>query len=76
VIVIGHDAWQTHFASDPAVIGKTVRLGNNVYTVVGVMPEGFAFPVNHGSWVPLQADPSDYGGRGPRSMSSAGLPLA
>ena len=63
VIVIGHDAWRTHFASDPAELGKTVRLGNTVHTIVGVMPEGFAFPVSHGFWVPLQADPSDYARR-------------
>jgi putative ABC transport system permease protein len=60
VIVIGYDAWVTRFASDPAVIGTTVRLGAAVHTVVGVMPEGFAFPVNHRFWIPLQADPSDY----------------
>ena len=42
------------------MIGKTVRLGNTVHTVVGVMPEGFAFPVHHGFWVPLHADASEY----------------
>jgi putative ABC transport system permease protein len=60
VVVIGYDAWRTHFASDPAVLGKTARLGNASHTIVGVMPEGFAFPVYHGFWVPLQADPLDY----------------
>lgn len=60
VAVIGYDVWKTHFASNPSVIGQTVRLGATVHTVVGVMPEGFGFPVNHRVWVPLQADPSDY----------------
>lgn len=45
VVVIGYDVWQSRFASDAAVIGQTVRLGASVHTVVGVMPQGFAFPV-------------------------------
>jgi putative ABC transport system permease protein len=57
VIVIGHDVWQSRFESDGAVIGKTVRLGDVTHTVVGVMPEGFAFPVNHRYWIPLSSDP-------------------
>ena len=58
VVVIGYDVWQSRFASDPAVIGQTVRLGEILHTVVGVMPEGFAFPVNHRYWIPLRSDPS------------------
>lgn len=60
VIVIGYDVWRSRFASDPSTVGRTIRLGNTVHTVVGVMPEGFGFPVNHRVWVPLQANPSDY----------------
>ncbi len=60
VVVIGYDVWQTRFQGDPDVVGRDVRLGNIVYTVVGVMPEGFAFPVNHSYWAPLRADPLDY----------------
>ncbi|MBI4910853.1 MAG: ABC transporter permease [Acidobacteria bacterium] len=58
VVVIGYDVWQSRFASDPAVIGQTVRLGEILHTVVGVMPERFAFPVNHRYWTPLRSDPS------------------
>ncbi len=58
VVVIGYDVWQSRFASDRAVIGQTVRLGDILHTVVGVMPEGFAFPVNHRYWIPLRPDPS------------------
>lgn len=56
VVVIGYDAWQSRFASDRDVIGRAVRLGDTVHTVIGVMPEGFAFPVNHRYWVPLRFD--------------------
>src|SRR5262245_31246460 len=58
VVVIGYDVWQSRFASDRAVLGQTVRLGEITRTVVGVMPEGFAFPVNHRYWIPLPSDPS------------------
>lgn len=57
VVVIGHDVWQSRFASDPAVIGREIRLGNVAHTIVGVMPEGFRFPLAHGFWVPLRLDP-------------------
>lgn len=56
VLVIGYDVWQSRFASDRAIIGQTVRLGEITHTVVGVMPEGFAFPVNHRYWIPLRSD--------------------
>ncbi len=60
VVVIGHDVWQSRFESDPHVIGRELRLGNVVHTVVGVMPDGFGFPVAHGFWVPLRLDPATY----------------
>jgi predicted permease len=53
VVVIGHDVWQSRFGGDPGVVGQLVRLGSVPTTVVGVMPPGFAFPVAHDFWVPL-----------------------
>ena len=63
VLVLGHDVWRTRFEADSAVIGQTVRLGRTEHTVVGVMPEDFAFPVTHNLWVPLRLDPLDYARR-------------
>jgi putative ABC transport system permease protein len=65
VVVIGHDVWQSRFASDPQVIGRELRLGNVAHTIVGVMPAGFGFPLAHGFWVPLRLDPLSY----PREQS-------
>jgi putative ABC transport system permease protein len=66
VVVIGHDVWRTRFGGDPRVVGQTVRLGNAVHTVVGVMPQGFAFPVSHGWWIPLRLSPAGHEpGEGP-----------
>ena len=58
VAVIGHTLWKTRFASDPDVLGRTVKLGTASATIVGVMPEGFGFPVNHRIWTPLRLDGS------------------
>lgn len=58
VVVIGHDIWQSRFSADRKAVGRTVRLGDTTHTIVGVMPEGFAFPVNHQLWTPLRPDRS------------------
>jgi predicted permease len=58
VVVIGYDVWRSRFEQNPSVIGQQVRFGSTHYTIVGVMPEGFAFPVNHQYWIPLRANPS------------------
>lgn len=54
VAVIGYELWQTRFGSDPNVLGRTVQLGGDHPTIVGVMRQGFAFPVSHEMWVPLK----------------------
>jgi putative ABC transport system permease protein len=56
IVVIGHDVWHSRFGGDASVLGRELRLGNVVHTIVGVMPEGYGFPVNHSYWVPLSAD--------------------
>lgn len=58
VVLISHDIWRDRFASDPGVIGQTVRLDDDVREIVGVMPEGFHFEISGQLWTPLQADPA------------------
>ncbi len=58
VVVISHTLWKTRFASDAGVLGRTVKFGTATATVVGVMPEGFGFPVNERIWMPLRVDGS------------------
>jgi predicted permease len=41
-IVLGHDLWMNAFAADPAIVGRTVVLNRNAFTVAGVAPDGFA----------------------------------
>jgi predicted permease len=58
VVVISHTLWKTRFASDPEVLGRTAKLGSATAEIVGVMPEGFGFPVNERIWMPLRVDGS------------------
>jgi len=44
VVVLSNTLWRNQFGSDPQILGKTIPLSGNVYTVVGVMPAGFASP--------------------------------
>jgi putative ABC transport system permease protein len=60
VIVIGHGEWLRRFGADPAIVGRSIRLGSTAFSVVGVMPEGFGFPVNHGFWIPSRLEASPY----------------
>jgi putative ABC transport system permease protein len=64
VAVIGYHVWRTRFGSDPRVLGRSVQLGHEYATVVGVMREGFEFPVSHDVWLPLKTSLFD---QGPRS---------
>ena len=58
VVVIGEDLWRVHFHSDPLVVGRRVRLGETLHTVVGVMPRAFGFPGSSSFWTPLRLDPT------------------
>ena len=58
VVVISHAVWNARFASDPDVIGRSLRLGTVTATIVGVMPEGFGFPESARIWMPLRVDGS------------------
>jgi putative ABC transport system permease protein len=66
VAVIGEDLWQKRFNSDPAILGRTIRLARASYTVVGVMPRSFGFPTSQSLWVPLRANATEHRpGEGP-----------
>lgn len=60
VLVVGYDVWRARFGSDSAVVGREVRIGNTIHTIVGVMPPGFGFPLAHQYWTTLRLDASAY----------------
>lgn len=54
VIILGHGLWHRQFGGDPTVIGRSISMGGEPHTVIGVMPAGFAFPTpNTELWIPL-----------------------
>jgi predicted permease len=57
VAVIGYRTWRDRFGGSPDVIGTQIRANGLPFTIVGVMPEGFAIPNNAQLWMPLQMDP-------------------
>ena len=59
VIVISHALWKSQFASDKSVVGRAVMLSGDLYTVIGVMPSSFRFPVTQPQndfWTTLAVD--------------------
>ena len=53
VVMLSDDVWRTRYASDPSVVGRSIKVNGIPHTVIGVMPPKFAFPENHRLWVTL-----------------------
>jgi predicted permease len=45
VVVLSHDLWEKNFGSSPKALGSGIRLDRTIFTIVGVMPAGFQFPI-------------------------------
>jgi predicted permease len=59
VVVVSHNTWRDRFGSDATLIGKTLTLNGQPFTVVGILPEGFHFPYGDSDvWMPLQYYPN------------------
>ena len=57
VTILSYSMWQQRYGGDRNIIGHQLRVNGVPHTVVGIMPENFAFPDNDQIWVPLQTDP-------------------
>jgi predicted permease len=58
VMVLGYAVWRDRFNRDPQIIGRVVRANTRPTVVIGVMPEGFAFPFREDAWLPMRVDPA------------------
>lgn len=56
VVLLSQETWRTQLSSDPDVLGRTIRVGDRLHAVAGVMPTDFAFPFGQQLWLLL--DPS------------------
>ncbi|HKP29057.1 MAG TPA: ABC transporter permease [Gemmatimonadales bacterium] len=86
VAILSHAVWRTRFGAEPGVIGNQVKLNDVSYTVVGVMPPGFAFPrggefsaafrfaVRTDVWTPIAFPPSQLQSRGTQNLAVLALP--
>jgi putative ABC transport system permease protein len=45
VVMLSHGLWRNRFSADPGIVGRALSLNGESYTVAGVMPEGFRFPI-------------------------------
>jgi putative ABC transport system permease protein len=59
VALLGHRLWQRRFGGDPNMIGRSVRMNGAAFTVVGVMPPAFRFPLEAEIWVPMGFTPEE-----------------
>ena len=58
VVVLSEGLWQRRYGSDPAIVGKTLTLGSEPYTVIGVVAHSFAVAPPPDLYLPFQADPN------------------
>jgi predicted permease len=73
-VVLAHDLWERRYGGDPAIVGRDVELNGAMTPVLGVLPEGFALPVDFAAsavaevyypyWVDLESPAPDLGGGG------------
>jgi putative ABC transport system permease protein len=54
VCIISYGLWRRHFGVDESVIGNSIRLSGQAYTIVGVAPRGFTFSPEADIWTPLR----------------------
>ncbi len=57
-VVLSYGLWQRRFAADPAIVGKSLSLGNEPYTIVGVIGKDFVADPQADLWMPFQFEPA------------------
>jgi len=53
VVILGHRLWQSRYGGDPGVVGRSISLDNQRYTIVGVLPAGMQLSRSADLWLPL-----------------------
>ncbi len=66
IAVLSYDLWQNYFGADRGVLNRSVKLDGRAFTIVGVMPAGFRFPLNkrNAVYVPMHLNQPWMNGRG------------
>ncbi len=59
-VIVSHGLWTRRFGNDPDLVGRSITLNGEPYTVVGIMPQDFAFPDEETEfWLPARFDPAE-----------------
>jgi putative ABC transport system permease protein len=56
VALIGYGMWQRDFGGSKDILDKGIRINGRPATIIGVMPQGFAFPTNEELWIPFYSE--------------------
>jgi len=72
VMLLSYELWARLFARDRGTVGRTLMLDGAPYTVIGIMPPGFSFPVHTDVWVPSSAWADQWPDRNIRVDSAIG----
>jgi putative ABC transport system permease protein len=72
VVILSYGLWQQRFGGAADVVGNTITLDKNGYSVVGVMPREFKFPYERDLWAPLHLTEGEEAGRGTRMLRAVG----
>jgi ABC-type antimicrobial peptide transport system permease subunit len=75
VALLGYGIWQRDFGGSPDIVGKGVRINGKPATIIGVMPQGFAFPTNEQLWLPLYSEFPPLPRKDPRAINPAVIGL-
>jgi predicted permease len=69
VIVLSHRFWKSRFAGDPSILGQTLRVEDEQYTIIGVMPADFDIGTENKFWSPLRLSAEQLASHSGRSLS-------
>lgn len=58
VVLLSHGVWTERYGNDPTVVGRTIRVNGVPTIVIGIMPEGFRFPLTTDVWQPIGLSPA------------------
>jgi putative ABC transport system permease protein len=72
VAVLSYGFWQRHLGGDRSVLDKPLLLDSERYTVIGVMPSWFNYPIDVELWTPLDMSPQGLGSRGNHNNMAIG----
>jgi len=72
VVVLSETVWRQRLGGDPNIIGQAIHLDGKPYTVIGIMPKTFTFPLTSELWLPMALTPQQWENRSDRAFFAFG----